>query len=639
MNEISLLFYGWSSEVASPLLQKLNVLEVRAPTDDLNGYYVLENRFGKELLRKVNLDLDESSSDDWLIYKYLTEQDIESLKSVKGQRRIFVLLQNFINLDDIINLKLGEHSFVHFIVGRAEDHFRTPHFVTTELKTKNIFHIKKIKRNEAQKTKEANFSQVPWILLFFLKLLLNPVDELGRVSRALKYSNLRILSRFVEFLQFVHFVIKMFVVHVLKYSGIKLFWGFIHLGGVSRVSSIKLKYFIKHVFLMTIYKAWGLLVDTGQFLVRFKDWVVMTTYYKSLHFIYHKKLKPALTWLWTKVLVPVFYGWIHYFYHNHVKKALTYIWVNVLVGTFYFLLDVLYYKGIHLFYHKYVKFAMTWLWTKILIPVFYDRIHYFYHNYVKRALTYIWVNVLVGTFYFLLDVLYYKGIHLFYHKIIKEFATFIWMQLVVRFYHQILKKLATIVWVKFLVPIFFGTVNIFYYNGFHRLYHQVFKRALTFAWLTLVLPLFYGFIFRLYNQLRIILGSVWGYLIVPLYYQIIMKVVVAVHLALKQLFYFILQKLFYDGLLKFYYRVLKNYLYYRFFGWLKGVLFMQVKMFFMYTLRHFFLMTAYKTYGFSYDFVMLLRRITKLYLLYPVFKIFWFSKFQYNKRIKKYFIS
>lgn len=61
-----------------------------------------------------------------------------------------------------------------------------------------------------------------------------------------------------------------------------------------------------------------------------------------------------------------------------------------------------------------------------------------------------------------------------------------------------------------------------------------------------------------------------------------------------------------------------------------------VQNFFKFTVRHFFLMVAFKTYGLIVDIVLFIHRIGKLYIMYPFFKVYWFSSFQYKKRIKKY---
>jgi hypothetical protein len=63
-----------------------------------------------------------------------------------------------------------------------------------------------------------------------------------------------------------------------------------------------------------------------------------------------------------------------------------------------------------------------------------------------------------------------------------------------------------------------------------------------------------------------------------------------------------------------------------------------VQNFFKFTVRHFLLMMAFKTYGLVVDTLLFIHRISKLYLMYPLFKIYWFASFQYKKRIKKYFV-
>lgn len=51
--------------------------------------------------------------------------------------------------------------------------------------------------------------------------------------------------------------------------------------------------------------------------------------------------------------------------------------------------------------------------------------------------------------------------------------------------------------------------------------------------------------------------------------------------------------------------------------------------------RHLLLMTVYKIYGFFFDLGMMGFHIGKIYILFPIRKLYWFTKFQYEKRIRK----
>ncbi len=54
-----------------------------------------------------------------------------------------------------------------------------------------------------------------------------------------------------------------------------------------------------------------------------------------------------------------------------------------------------------------------------------------------------------------------------------------------------------------------------------------------------------------------------------------------------------------------------------------------------YPVRHAILMSIFKSYGFILDVIYFIRRFVLSYLLYPFFKIYWFSQFQYQQRILK----
>jgi hypothetical protein len=176
--------------------------------------------------------------------------------------------------------------------------------------------------------------------------------------------------------------------------------------------------------------------------------------------------------------------------------------------------------------------------------------------------------------------LYFKTVHVFYHNFIKKIAVYIWVNL--------LSKLIFDFFVAFV---------------FHKLIMSIYNTilaAVRFAYYKLILQVYY-------------------FLKQQIYYQLVLKVY---HKIIKPLY----TTIKYDVILKLYYSVLYP-------GYHR--LASATKNFLRYSLRHGILMTYFKIYGFLYDCATFTYRIFKLYLLYPVFKIYWFTKFQYNKRIKK----
>ena len=84
--------------------------------------------------------------------------------------------------------------------------------------------------------------------------------------------------------------------------------------------------------------------------------------------------------------------------------------------------------------------------------------------------------------------------------------------------------------------------------------------------------------------------------------------------------------IYYRLLYFFYYRIL-YFSYYRLSSYMANI--------FKYHLKHLFLISVYKIYGGLYDLATFSYRLTKLTLMYPFFKTYWFLSFQYKKRIKK----
>jgi hypothetical protein len=456
VNEVTLLYYGQAESLGYPLLSELNILEVRPANDDNQGFYILENKFGKEVLRKVSIGCSEEKC-DWLLYRYLSDEETEKLKNDQQGRRIYFLVQNFIPLEYFSGLTLSAASTGYFLAGGAQSMLKSYSYVSPRVKTKNVLLVKSQKQKKKEAVEKSSGIFLPHFLVLFLKLLLNPIDELGRQSNLLMHSNRRILSRSLELVQFLHFAVKMTAVILYNVLGIKLFW-----------RAMKIKWLLRHLFLMTFYRLWGVAVDLWNLLIRLKDKVVGTVYYKFVHQILH--------YLWLKVFSPLVFG------------ALSVLGV---------------------------------VWAKILSPLYYSTIH--------RALHFSWV---------------------------------------------ILAAVTGKLWQYVLSPL--------YFNTFHRLYHAG----------------------------AFVAGKIWQYVLSPLYYG-------TVH------------KLYHHSLVIILYRV---------WPWIKYHIFIKLHHLLVYKIKHFFLMALYKFYGLLFDAGTFSYRVTKLYLMYPVFKIFWFTRFQYNKRIKKFFV-
>lgn len=113
-----------------------------------------------------------------------------------------------------------------------------------------------------------------------------------------------------------------------------------------------------------------------------------------------------------------------------------------------------------------------------------------------------------------------------------------------------------------------------------------------------------------------------------------------INLIVYQLWHFIFYKVghfLYYKLFYFLYYKIGYFIYYRVIYYIAVDLIYLHSINLYYVTRHALLMTLFKSYGFLYDTAMFIYRVTKLYILYPLRKSYWFCSFQYNKRIKKYF--
>lgn len=565
VNEVSLLYFGQPEELNSPLLLNLNILEFREKTPEYKGLYLLENKFGKEVFLSLSVKFEDRNS-EWLVYRYMSDLEIELLKHSNGSRRIYVLLQNYMNLEYFLKHTDPEDTSYYFIVGRTESVKSITH-IADRLKTKNILVAKKVEKPKSEKKPQEAGSPVPEFIAAFLKLLLNPIDELNRLSSNLMHSNLRVLYRLAELLRFIHFVISMSFVMIFKVLWVQMFWRTVNTIGFLKVYTIKIKYWVRHLFLMSFYKVWGVLVDIGNFLIRVKDLFVLTVYYRTLHYVFHNNIRPfyfksvhsLMHEIWLRVFSPLYYKVIRALFIQvlNVIKAFYYKVLRTLFFKILGVLQVIYYKAILKLYYAAVKLF------------YYEGILKLYYETAKLS-GYIWENAL--------SPVYFATIHKIIHKALIPLASWIYFKIFHRVYHEIYKVLN-----RLYHSVLKASISWLYYKSIHSLYHRVLKPFFTFIWFEVILgQVFYNFLHRIYYK----------------------AVVIA---------------------------------YYQMWPWVKFNILIKAHHLFVFKIRHYFLIAMFKSYGLLYDLVMFVARITKLYLMYPFFKIYWFISFQYNKRIKKFF--
>lgn len=108
MTEVSLVYYGNPEDVVHHLLSILKVLKVIPATSEYAGFYINEKKFGFESQRKISLDLTESGTKDFLIYRYLSPEELNLLKKADSDNKYHVLLHKYLDVTYVQeNLQMG----------------------------------------------------------------------------------------------------------------------------------------------------------------------------------------------------------------------------------------------------------------------------------------------------------------------------------------------------------------------------------------------------------------------------------------------------------------------------------------------------------------------------------------------------
>ena len=208
MNEVELVFYGHQGELESSVLQKMGVVHYRPASGGLKGLFAVEKRYGSEVQKPLTPDiLGDHSDADWIIYRYLSADEEKAVRENKLNKRIYVILHNYYSFNRLYESLLKENiNQYSLVVDRFNTEIKNIHDVNSVIKTKNYFNIIKPKIVLEKKADKTSFDFSIWIMLVALgKILLNPINELNRYSILVKYSQARVLIRFVELFSFFVF--------------------------------------------------------------------------------------------------------------------------------------------------------------------------------------------------------------------------------------------------------------------------------------------------------------------------------------------------------------------------------------------------------------------------------------------------
>lgn len=307
MNEVELVFYGQKSELSSSVLQKMGVVHYRPATEVLKGLFAVEKRYGSEIRKPLTADiLGDHSEADWIIYRYLSPEEEKAVRENQLNKKIYVVLHNYYSFHRLYESLLKENiNQYSLIVDRFNNEIKNIHDVNAVIKTKNYFNIVKPKVVVEKSEDKKSFDFSIWVMLVaFAKILLNPINELNRYSILMKYSQARVLIRFLELLSFVVFIV--------RWIWIKLFYGAYRALGLSKVVSIKAGFLTRHIVLMSIFKVYGFVVDTLAFLYRVFRLGFLTPIYYWLGGFLWKYFVGTVLWIYRifklYIFTPIYYG-------------------------------------------------------------------------------------------------------------------------------------------------------------------------------------------------------------------------------------------------------------------------------------------------------------------------------------------
>ncbi|MEQ1722846.1 MAG: hypothetical protein ABL930_06690, partial [Pseudobdellovibrio sp.] len=191
VNEISLIFYGELKDVGEHLLYILKVLTVKPENSDYSGFYINEKKFGFESHRKISLDLKKAAQ-DYLIYRYLTPEELEIVNSSKTSANYHILLHKYLSIEYVKNNIQLDSAQISVMVDYSKSlNIQNYHYAKKYWPSQSITKINIQNSNIERDTKKSGGFQLPVLVLFIMKVLFNPVNELKHYALLLRYSNLR----------------------------------------------------------------------------------------------------------------------------------------------------------------------------------------------------------------------------------------------------------------------------------------------------------------------------------------------------------------------------------------------------------------------------------------------------------------
>ena len=317
MNEISLIYYGDLAQIQQHLLYLLNILKVRSATQDRSGFYAIESRHGYESAKRLTLDPGNTEAEAVLIYRYLSDEELSQIQTGRSNVKYYVLPHKLFDLE-YIGRVLEKILMQTWIITDYSNSSKVQNYsvVKKAFNTKNMLRINTPSAQAGANAKTEKAIPLPVLVLFLMKILINPINEINRYYVLIKYSNLRLLSRFIELLLFLDFIVKAVVFKTLVHT----YYQFKFLSGVLKVLLIKFGFFIRHILLMMGFRSFGFFIDSYYLIVRSFNRLIYYFYYRFTFFIYYKVLyslyfdivKPVLHTIYYRLGYFLFYRLKHF---------------------------------------------------------------------------------------------------------------------------------------------------------------------------------------------------------------------------------------------------------------------------------------------------------------------------------------
>lgn len=405
------MYYGQLQDMGQSLLLLLNVIEERPAMPGRSGLYCVEKKFGKEEFRPLSLDATDPQADNVLLYRFLSAEEIQCVRTHTSERKYYVLAHRFLDLGHIQDVGIRYTQLWAICDYLNSPLLKSSEFVKESLKTKNLLRLHVEKSKEKNEKTAQPSSSVPVLFLYLLKALLSPAQEAKRFFEFLKHSNIRVLNHFAELADFLHFLLRTLLVQILFTKIlIPLYYGSRWSVGVARVIAIKIGYGIRHVLLMCGFKSFGFFIDTFERSVRFKNVLMQYLWYRGISRVYFDVLLPLYNWMRLRIGHYLYYRVGHWLYYKAFVGIRDFLYYRVghylyyRVGYYIYyvvvrgLLDFFKYRIRHMVlmfaYKSYGVAYDIWMWTlrftKLILLYPFFKIYWFcsfqYEKRIKRYL-------------------------------------------------------------------------------------------------------------------------------------------------------------------------------------------------------------------------------------------------------------